>query len=149
MKVRDDVTAVMIGIDPHKGSHTATALDTTEVELGRLKVRAGRRQAKQLLAWATPFPVRTWAIESATVSATCRPRSFWPPPVNRSWMCGTLAAWVRSWAVAGNVRGPWLLSLIFRRMAARSWWVPWEDVDTWDGGIIRIRRQRADLGPPP
>jgi hypothetical protein len=44
----------MIGVDPHKGSHTATALDATERELGRLKVRAGRRQVEQLLGWATP-----------------------------------------------------------------------------------------------
>lgn len=60
-----DVTAVIIGVDPHKGSHTATALDPTEVELARLKVRAGRRQAEQLLAWAAPFGPRRWAIESA------------------------------------------------------------------------------------
>jgi transposase len=59
------VTAVMIGVDPHKGSHTATALDATEHELARRKVRAGRRQVEQLLAWATPFAARTWAIESA------------------------------------------------------------------------------------
>jgi transposase len=59
------VTAVMIGVDPHKGSHTATALDATEHELACLRVRAGRRQVEQLLAWATRFETRTWAIESA------------------------------------------------------------------------------------
>ena len=52
---RITVTAVMIGVDPHKGSHTATALDATEHELACRKVRAGRRQVEQLLAWATPF----------------------------------------------------------------------------------------------
>jgi Transposase len=62
---RNTVTAVMIGVDPHKGSHTATALDAAEHELSRRKVRAGRRQVEQLLAWATPFEARTWAIESA------------------------------------------------------------------------------------
>jgi transposase len=61
----DRVTAVMIGVDPHKGSHTATALDDAEVELAQLKVRAGRRQTEQLLDWATPFTTRRWAIESA------------------------------------------------------------------------------------
>ncbi|HEY9378931.1 MAG TPA: IS110 family transposase [Jiangellaceae bacterium] len=59
------MTAVMIGVDPHKGSHTATALDATEHELACLRVRAGRRQVEQLLAWATRFEARTWAIESA------------------------------------------------------------------------------------
>ena len=32
---------VMIGVDPHKGSHTATMLDRGERELRRIKVRAG------------------------------------------------------------------------------------------------------------
>ena len=43
---------VMIGIDPHKATHTAVAIDGREVELGRLKVRASKRQIAQLLAWA-------------------------------------------------------------------------------------------------
>ncbi len=63
---RITVTAVMIGVDPHKGSHTATALDATDHEPSRRKVRAGRWQVEQLLAWATPFEARTWAIESAS-----------------------------------------------------------------------------------
>jgi hypothetical protein len=36
----DPVMDVMIGIDPHKGSHTATMLDRDERELRRIKVRA-------------------------------------------------------------------------------------------------------------
>lgn len=56
---------VMIGVDPHKGSHTAVAIDEREEELAKLKVRATRRQVDQLLAWATPFESRTWAVESA------------------------------------------------------------------------------------
>ena len=43
---------VMIGVDPHKGSHTATMLDRAERELTRIKVRAGRRQVAELLEWA-------------------------------------------------------------------------------------------------
>ena len=56
---------VMIGVDPHKGSHTAVAIDDGENELAKVKVRASRRQLDQLLEWATPFEERTWAIESA------------------------------------------------------------------------------------
>ncbi len=56
---------VMIGVDPHKGSHTAVAVDDGETELARLKVRASSRQVGQLLEWATPFEKRTWAVESA------------------------------------------------------------------------------------
>ena len=43
---------VMIGVDPHKGSHTATMLDRGEHELRRIKVRAGARQVSELLEWA-------------------------------------------------------------------------------------------------
>jgi transposase len=55
----------MIGIDPHKGSHTAVALDPHEHVLAELKVRADQRQTERLLAWAAPFQARTWAIEGA------------------------------------------------------------------------------------
>jgi hypothetical protein len=37
------VAGVMIGIDLHKGSHTAVALDVHEKQLGRLRVRASSR----------------------------------------------------------------------------------------------------------
>jgi transposase len=56
---------VMIGIDPHKGSHTATMLDGAERELRRITVRAGRRQVPELLEWADGVKPRTWAVESA------------------------------------------------------------------------------------
>ncbi len=57
--------AVIIGVDPHKATHTAVAISGGEQELARKKVRAGGTQADQLLAWAEPFDMRTWAIESA------------------------------------------------------------------------------------
>jgi transposase len=56
---------VVIGIDPHKASHTAVAIDEAEDELSNVKVRATRRQVDQLIGWAEPFEKRTWAIESA------------------------------------------------------------------------------------
>jgi transposase len=56
---------VIIGVDPHKMSHTAVAVSTTEQELARTRVRAGSAQLEQLVAWAKPFTKRTWAIESA------------------------------------------------------------------------------------
>jgi hypothetical protein len=34
------VAVVVIGIDPHKGSHTALALDPDEISLGQIRVRA-------------------------------------------------------------------------------------------------------------
>jgi transposase len=56
---------VLIGIDPHKGSHTAVVVDRDEIEVARVKVRADRHQLSRLLAFAAPFTPRTWAIESA------------------------------------------------------------------------------------
>jgi transposase len=56
---------VIIGVDPHKASHTAVAIDTSEVQLDLKKVRAARTQVDHLLAWAEPFPARVWAIEGA------------------------------------------------------------------------------------
>ena len=56
---------VIIGIDPHKASHTAVAIGDSEGEIARLKIRADRTQVDKLLTWATPFPSRTWAIEGA------------------------------------------------------------------------------------
>jgi transposase len=55
---------VMIGIDPHKASHTAVAIGRDEDQIACVKVRATLRQVDQLLAWAEPFEKRTWAIES-------------------------------------------------------------------------------------
>jgi transposase len=57
--------AVMIGVDPHKRSHTAVAIDGDEVEQASVTVRATRRQVDELLGWAAKFEDRTWAIESA------------------------------------------------------------------------------------
>lgn len=56
---------MIIGVDPHKATHTAVAIGDDEGELGTIKVRATRKQVPQLLAWAEPFEKRTWAIESA------------------------------------------------------------------------------------
>jgi transposase len=56
---------VVIGIDPHKASHSAVAIDPGEIELANVKVRSSRRQVDQLLDWAEPYEKRTWAIESA------------------------------------------------------------------------------------
>ena len=57
---------ITIGIDPHKGSHTATAVDASEAVVGELRVAADRHQRARLLEWAARFEPRRWAIEGAT-----------------------------------------------------------------------------------
>jgi transposase len=59
------VAVVMIGVDPHKGSHTAVVLGADESPLGQVRVRASAAQAERLLAWAQAWPERTWAVEGA------------------------------------------------------------------------------------
>jgi transposase len=59
------MAVVMIGVDPHKGSHTAVAINAAEEPLGQLRVRASAVQAGRLLAWAQAWPGRTWAVEGA------------------------------------------------------------------------------------
>jgi transposase len=57
--------AMMIGVDPHKGSHTAVAIDESETVLGELRVRSSAAQVERLVAWAAAWPQRTWAVEGA------------------------------------------------------------------------------------
>ena len=56
---------VLIGIDPHKATHTAVAVDKEETTLGELTVKADRHQVERLIKWAIDFPERRWAVESA------------------------------------------------------------------------------------
>jgi transposase len=59
------MAAVMIGVDPHKASHTAVVISAAEEPLGELRVRACAVQAERLLEWAAAWPARTWAVEGA------------------------------------------------------------------------------------
>jgi transposase len=59
------MAAVMIGVDPHKGSHTAVAIDESEAPLSELRVRSSAGQAERLVAWAAAWPERIWAVEGA------------------------------------------------------------------------------------
>jgi hypothetical protein len=45
----------MIGIDPHKATHTAVAVDDNEEVLDEFKLRASTDQAQRLRQWADGF----------------------------------------------------------------------------------------------
>jgi hypothetical protein len=57
---------ITIGIDPHKRSLTAAALDSNSKLLGQLRVPTTAQAARQLLAWAAVWPERCWAVEGAS-----------------------------------------------------------------------------------
>ena len=59
------MAVVMIGVDPHKASHTAVAINAAEEPLGQVRVRASAVQAERLLGWARAWPERAWAVEGA------------------------------------------------------------------------------------
>ena len=48
-ETKEVVMNVMIGVDPHKASHTAVAIGGDEDELAKVKVRATSRQVEQLI----------------------------------------------------------------------------------------------------
>ena len=54
----------IIGVDPHKRSHTAVVLDDEERIAAELRVEAGPKQLDRLLGWAPAGP-RVWAVENA------------------------------------------------------------------------------------
>ncbi|EME55783.1 IS110 family transposase [Rhodococcus ruber BKS 20-38] len=57
---------IVIGIDPHKSSHTATAVDrVTNTDLGSIRIDATLTGHKTLISWAKTWPERTWAVENA------------------------------------------------------------------------------------
>ena len=49
---------VMIGIDPHKATHTAVAINENEVVLDEFKIRASAGQVQRLCEWADGFEQR-------------------------------------------------------------------------------------------
>jgi transposase len=56
-----------IGIDPHKATHTAVAIDEAEMVLGEVTIPADRYQTKKLMDWAGGLDGdgRRWAVEAA------------------------------------------------------------------------------------
>ena len=56
---------IMIGIDPHKATHTAVAIDHDENVIDQLKIRASNTQTRRLCEWASQFDDKAWAVESA------------------------------------------------------------------------------------
>lgn len=56
---------ITIGIDPHKASHTAAALDAAGDTLGELRLVADKSMLVRLRRWSAAWPQRTWAIEGA------------------------------------------------------------------------------------
>ena len=60
------MSLVVLGVDPHKQSHTASALAVgSQQPLTTLRVPASPAGYQQLLGWPRQFPQRRWAIHNA------------------------------------------------------------------------------------
>jgi transposase len=56
---------VVIGIDPHKASWTAAAVDSSLRGLATVRVEVNRDGYRQLRRFARRYPDASWAIEGA------------------------------------------------------------------------------------
>jgi len=57
---------VIIGVDPHKRQHTATAVEAAAQRvLGSVEIEADLPGYRRLLRWAQRYESRRWAVENA------------------------------------------------------------------------------------
>ncbi len=57
---------MLIGVDPHKSTHTATAVEPdTNRQVATTRIEATLPEYRRLLVWAARWPQRRWAIENA------------------------------------------------------------------------------------
>ena len=60
------VGLVVIGVDPHKRTHTLSVLGPgSTTVLASLQVEASLAGYRKMLRWAAAFPDRRWAVENA------------------------------------------------------------------------------------
>ncbi|MEU0992075.1 transposase [Streptomyces sp. NPDC005953] len=56
---------ITIGIDPHKSSHTAVAIDAAGHKIGQHRFVINVRTFRQLMRWSEQWPERRFAMEGA------------------------------------------------------------------------------------
>src|SRR4029453_6881773 len=59
------LAVITIGIDPHKASITAVAIDPSGRSLGHRRLLVNAGTLNQLMAWAAGWPARRFAVEGA------------------------------------------------------------------------------------
>src|SRR5829696_7291524 len=96
------LAVITIGIDPHKASLTAVAVDASGTRLGRCRLLVHAGTLGQLLAWAAGWPSRRFAVEGAYGPGTAhrpaagRRRRTGPGRTGHPGRPGA-AAWQRRW----------------------------------------------------
>lgn len=57
---------MLIGVDPHKATNVAAAIDEQGELVGQETFPANRKGLRALQRWAKRFPERRWAVEGAS-----------------------------------------------------------------------------------
>ncbi|MFE2070177.1 IS110 family transposase [Streptomyces sp. NPDC059467] len=65
LRVQTGMRVITIGIDPHKSSHTAVAVDGAGHKTGQRRFVVNAGTFTQLMRWCEPWPERRFAIEGA------------------------------------------------------------------------------------
>jgi transposase len=74
-QTESDTAPFTIGVDPHKGSHTAAVLDARLRVVGQVRVASTRAVYRALRRWAGRWAERQWAVENA--GGLGRPLAQW------------------------------------------------------------------------
>src|SRR5215217_4192279 len=96
---------MLIDIDPHKSTHTATAIaPDANHEIASIRIDATLGEYRRLLTWARQWPQRRWAVEAAAISRLgCSPAaktsSTCPRPRQRGCASFRVAAAARTTAL--------------------------------------------------
>ena len=65
-RMKGSIALVIIGVDPHKRTHTASVVETgTDKVLATLQIDASLAGYRRLLKWASGSEQRRWAVENA------------------------------------------------------------------------------------
>ncbi|WP_316738739.1 transposase [Streptomyces mirabilis] len=65
--IREERSVILLGVDPHKSTHTATAVDpASNQQLESLRTEASLTEYRRLLAWGRRWPQRKWMVENAS-----------------------------------------------------------------------------------
>ncbi len=56
---------IQIGIDPHKSTHTAVAIDSSGIKIGQRRFQVNAGTFRQLMSWCQRWPQRRFAVEGA------------------------------------------------------------------------------------
>ena len=56
---------ITIGIDPHKSSLTAVAVDSTREPVATMRIAVTAATVRRLQEWEARWPQRRWAVEGA------------------------------------------------------------------------------------